>query len=85
MQTLTLSDGTVFENSESALTRTSLFLYIRNGMSMAEVFAIMNDPARTETITYSAGEKVLAEYEGYTNLVSISAGVNGLISVVMCQ
>lgn len=78
METLTLADETVLEQSEVLLSDNTLFFYVRNGMSMAEVFGIMNNSEKTHRITAAqyGNEHV---YEGYTDLQSIRKD-NGQIS-----
>ena len=80
MQTLTLSDGTVLENSYAAVTTDRLFLYINNGMNIVQIVMLLCDPDKTRNITYSSGDGNFVEYSGFTVLVSVQTGVNGLVS-----
>ena len=80
MQSLTLNDGTVLDNSYAAITTDRLFLYINNGMNIIQIVMLLCDPEKTWRIVYSSGDGNSVEYSGFTVLVSVQAGVNGLIS-----
>ena len=85
MQYLRLSDGTELQNSYVALSGNNLFFYIQCGLNMTEVFALMNDPEKTNVIQYIGGEDVI-EYREYTILKSIElGGVDGLITGVLTR
>lgn len=71
METITLADGTVLEKSHVIVDENRLFFYIQNGMSMAAVFALMNDPEKTVTISALQYQQETV-CEGYTDLRSIS-------------
>ena len=70
MNTITLNDGTVLEDANILDMNGSLCFFVRNGMTMAEVFGLFNDPEKTETITVSQYGQEKA-YEGYTDLTMI--------------
>ena len=82
METLTLNDGTVLENSYAVETMNNLFLYIRNGMTMMQVFMLMFDQSKIELIKYTAGT-VVSEFGGYTMVQGITQEHGGMISVVL--
>ena len=82
METLTLKDGTVLENSYAVETMNNLFLYIRNGMTMMQVFMLMFDQSKIELIKYTAGT-VVSEFGGYTMVQGITQEHGGMISVVL--
>ena len=84
MQYLRLSDGTDLQDSYVALSDNKLFFYIHDGKTMAQVFALMNDPEKTALIQYIGGNNVI-EYHDYTVLVSISTGHDGLITGVLTR
>ena len=84
MQYLKLSDGTELQNSYVALSDGKLFFYIQAGLTLAQVFQLMNDPEKTATIQYIGGSSVI-EYDNYTVLLSISTGVNGLVTGVLTR
>lgn len=65
-----LNDGTEIENSHVLTAADSLFVYIRQPASMAEIFAKMNVPENTGRITAEANGET-SVYEGYTDLRSI--------------
>ena len=81
MNTIALNDGTVLENAGILDINGSLCFFVRNGMPMAEVFGLFNDPEKTGTITVTqfGQEKT---YEGYTDLTMIqknSSEVSGIL------
>ena len=82
MENLTLKDGTVLENSYAVETMNNLFLYIRNGMTMMQVFMLMFDQSKIELIKYTAGT-VVSEFGGYTMVQGITQEHGGMISVVL--
>lgn len=82
MQQLELNDGTILENSYSAESMDNLFLYIRNGMNMMQVFMLLTDPQKTERIVYRSGDKMV-EHNGFLNMSGINTEFGGLVSVVM--
>lgn len=82
MDKIILNDGTELYNSYTATDDVNLFLYIRNGMNIAQIATLLNDPERTRSITYQSVDKMIT-YTDFIYLHSISNGVNGLVSVVM--
>lgn len=70
METITLADGTVIENAHVSESDGRLYFYIENGMTLAEVFAVMIDQEKTATITGLRYQQETV-YEGYTDLESI--------------
>lgn len=69
---LILADGTEIEGGHvlEAGTGSALCFYLRNDMTLAEAFALMNDPEKTRTIrALRYGEETV--YTGYTYLRSI--------------
>lgn len=82
METLTLNDGTVLQNSYATETMDNLFLYIRNGMTMMQVFMLMADVNKISEITYTAGQTIVL-YSGYNMVQGITQEHGGMISVVL--
>lgn len=82
VEKLTLKDGTELENSYATETLDNLFLYIRNGMNMMQVFMLMADTSKTSEITYTAGSTTVM-YEGYTMVQGITQEHGGMINVVL--
>ena len=82
METLTLNDGTVLQNSYAVETIDNLFLYIRNGMNMMQVFPLVADTTKITEITFTAGETIVV-YGGYTMLQGITTEHGGMINVVL--
>lgn len=82
MQTLTLNDGTVLSDSYAAESLDALFLYIKNGLTLPQVFWLVSIPEKVDVITYTAGDTVV-EYTGYTVIQGITSEHDGMISVVL--
>lgn len=82
MDKIILNDGTELYDSYTATDDVNLFLYIRNGMNIAQIATLLNDPERTRSITYQSVDNMIT-YTDFVRLHSISNGVNGLVSVVM--
>lgn len=79
---LTLNDGTILEDSTVLMVDINLFLYIRNGSSLRDVFELLIEPAKTARITAEQyGQEVV--YEGYTRLMSVRDEGNGQITAVL--
>lgn len=79
MRTLILNDGTVLNDSYCFEASGVLWVYIGTGYTLAEVFNLLNDPEKTETIVcvqYGAE----ATFEGYTHLYCISEEIGGTFS-----
>ena len=67
---LTLADGTEIAGAHVMEDGAALWFYVLDGMTMAEVFALVNDPEKTGRITARRfGEETV--YSGYTDLRSI--------------
>lgn len=67
---LTMADGTEIPDAHVLTSDGALWFYVQNGMTLAEVFAVMNNPEKTGTITafrYQAEQT----YTGFTDLQSI--------------
>ena len=84
MQYLRLNDGTELLDSYVALSGDRLFFYIQDGKTLAQVFALMNDPEKTSLVQYIGGNSTI-EYHDYTVLVSISTGYDGLVTGVLTK
>ena len=82
MEKLILNDGTELENSYATETLDNLFLYIRNGMTMMQVFMLMADTSKISEIKYRAGETIMV-YSGYTMVQGITQEHGGMINVVL--
>lgn len=70
-ETITLADGTVLESSHVLNDGENLFFYVQNGMGMAAVFAVINDPEKTATIRAFRYQQETV-YRGFTDLCAIS-------------
>ena len=79
-----LADGTVIPDAYVQTPAGVLMIYVRNdsGMTMGDLFPLLNDPEKTERITAEAyGETTV--YTGYTDLYSISRGVTQISAGLM--
>ena len=83
METLTLNDGTVLENSHAIENNDKLFVYVENGSTLAEVFALLIDPEKTETIIKKAPGMDDQTFEGFTKLIAVQDQENGFITAVL--
>ena len=78
METITLNDGTVLENSHVVLGRNILWFYL-NGISFNDAFTLMSDPDNTvEIVAEQYG--VETTYTGYTDLFSLTREDDGMIT-----
>ena len=82
METLTLSDGTVLQNSNAYQDELRLYVYIRNGNSIQEVFNMLIDPEKTAKIIMKANE-IEKTFNGFTKLITVSDEGNGTITAVL--
>ena len=82
METLTLNDQTVLENSSAIEDENTLFVYTRNGYDMKFVFDSLYDPEKISTITaLSTGNERI--YTGYSRLVAVSNEGHNQVSAVL--
>lgn len=82
METLTLNDQTVLENSSAIEDENTLFVYTRNGYDMKFVFDLLYDSEKISTITaVSPGDKRV--YAGYSRLVAVTDEGHGRVSAVL--
>lgn len=77
---ITLNDGTEIVGTHVIPNGNVLWVYIRNGMGLGDVFPLLNDPEKTKKITAEpfGGEKVT--YKGYKVLFSIRKEDDGQIT-----
>lgn len=80
METLTLNDGTVLNDSSAIESDRSLFLYIYN-LTLEEVFPLLTDSEKTERIIYTQGTERI--FLGYTKLIALRDEGNNLTTAVM--
>ena len=81
-ETLTLNDGTVLEKSDAHESVDRLFIYVRSGLSMREVFDLLDDPEKTETIVKLQYSQTTV-YTGYNRLIALTDEGDGLITATM--
>ena len=81
-ETLTLNDGTVLENSYAYEVTGKLYLYIRAGLNIVEVFSLLADPEKTEKIKCNRyGTETI--FEGYEAITCVSDEGDGMITAIM--
>ena len=82
---LTLSDGTVLENSSAIEDEDtySLYVYTRNDYTLKEIFDPLYDPEKTAEITYTQINGVDIVFTGYTRLIAVRNEGHGLITAVL--
>ena len=82
METLTLSDGTVLENSTALESSGMLFIYTRNHYSVKDLCDALFPAENIGHITavFPGGETV---YTGYSKLVSLRDEGNNLTTAVL--
>ncbi len=79
--TLTLSDGTVFQNSHAIENGANLHIYIQDGQSgIREVFEAFIDPEKTAEITFRDIGDQTAVFHGYNKLIAVRDEGRGLIT-----
>lgn len=81
-----LADGTILNANCGFDGESGIWVWMRDAddpdNSMASMFAIFSDPAKTATITsYIRG--IEATYEGYTRLTVLQLDYNGCVHVQM--
>lgn len=82
METLELYDGTVLENSNAHMDADRLYVYIRDGSSLQEVFNLLIDPEKTERIIRRAPE-LETVFEGYETLIAVKDEEIGMITAIL--
>ena len=82
MQTLTLNDGTLLENSDAIETDVGLFLYISAGLTLLEVATLLSDPEKTKKIVYTSGTDKTT-FRSYKKLTSVRDEGTGRISATL--
>lgn len=81
-ETLTLNDGTVLDNSNVYPDENSLYVYVENGFGLREVFELLIDEEKTQTIIRNTWGQI-TEFEGYTKLTAVRDEGKGLITAVL--
>lgn len=78
MQTLTLNDGTVLQNSHVLRDRNILWFYLQE-ITFAGAFELMANAEKTARIEQDAYGSVTA-FEGYTDLFCLRREDDGMIT-----
>lgn len=82
METLELNDGTVLENSNAHMDADRLYVYIRDGSTLEEVFNLLIDPEKTERIIRRAPE-LETVFDGYETLIAVKDEEIGMITAIL--
>ena len=82
METLTLNDGTVLENSTALESNDSLFIYTRNGYTIQGLCDDLYPAENISMITaeFQGGSRV---YTDYSKLISLRDEGNDLVTAVL--
>lgn len=83
MQTLTLNDGTVLENSHAIESGDMLFIYVENGSTISQVFEIFINPDKTKKITFTNIDSSQITWRGYKRLMDVRDEEHGLITAML--
>lgn len=83
METLTLNDGTVLENSHAIENNDMLFIYVENGSTISQVFEIFIDPEKTKKITFTRLGGAVITWRGYKRLMDVRDEEHGLITAML--
>lgn len=85
METLTLNDGTILENSYVYESEdiNALFVYTRNEYALGFVFNLLYDPEKTGSIVYKKSNGNEITYTGYTRLTAVTDEGHGMITAVL--
>ena len=86
MGTLTLNDGTVFQNSSALVSTGNLFVYIlQAGVTLTDVFNAFVDPEKTERIVYTQVNAEEIVFTGYEKLIAVRDEGYGLFTAVLIK
>lgn len=86
MGTLTLNDGTVFQNSSALVSTGNLFVYIQQaGVTLTDVFNAFVDPDKTGQIVYTQVNAEEIVFTGYEKLIAVRDEGDGLFTAVLIK
>ena len=80
--TITLNNGVVLEFSQIFLSGDIVYVYIRNGYGIKQVFDLFIDPENTSIMTTKEPGKE-NRYEGYTKLICVKDEEHNLITAML--
>ena len=83
METLTLNDGTVLENSHAIENNDMLFIYVENGSTLSQVFEIFIDPEKTQKLKFTQLGGAEITWRGYKRLMDVRDEEHGLITAML--
>ena len=83
METLTLNDGTILENSHVLESNGNLFVYVNGELTIKDVFDLMYDPEKTKKIVFEISGSKAGTYRGYKKLIAVRDEGNGLVTAVL--
>ena len=76
---LTLNDGTELTPAHAVAVNGILWVYLDNGITLADAFALLNDPEKTAVIRMNEyGQE--SEFDGYTDLFCIRREDDGQVN-----
>lgn len=78
-ETVRLNDGTVLHPASAMLSDLNLWIYIDQEMTLAEAFALLNNPAKTAVIASDSFDTP-GMVAGYTELFSIRKEMSGTVT-----
>lgn len=79
---LIFNDGTELLQSEALENDGKLFVYVRNGIGLREVFELLIDSEKTKKITQERYGTTTV-INGYEKLIAVRDEGNGLITAVL--
>lgn len=83
METLTLNDGTILENSHVLESNGNLFVYVNGELTIKDVFDLMYDPEKTKKIVFEISGSKVGTYKGYKKLIAVRDEGDGLVTAVL--
>ena len=85
MNQLTLSDGTVLENSTAHEDNGigTLFIYVETGYTMKEIFDLLYDSEKSKKIVFDRIDGQSVTFRGYKHLIDVRDEGNGMITAAL--
>lgn len=84
METLTMNNGVVLENSNAYESGGWLFVYIKSGAGLKDVFDLFIEPENTIKIIRTA-PGLETEFDGYNFLISVKYESEGFITASLIK
>lgn len=80
-QKLTFEDGPSFNDCRASESAYGLYLFFGGGQTMHEVVSVLNDPEKTNVITYEYNSATLV-FEGFTEIYAINKTGNSITAIM---